>query len=783
MLTPQEKQILQFGQEQGKTREEALAALALFRQDQTPKPQGSPTQTIGETFAQNKISEAIKRRDESFEDIKQTGRGVLSQFKSAGEDIVDIATDEDLSFGEKLRGGVSRAFSGGARALVEEPVKGLVKLALSQEQEEGVKKGLQKFGETVAETEAAQNVMGWYRGQSEDTQREINNALGYLEGASELIGAGQFFKFTKRGFNKVNDFLGQVNDVVKQIDTPVAGQVDNVIRQIEPPKFEPTDFTDPKLREHARLRIEAEAKAPELSFREKAIGLGQSDKAQIVGKTDKMHDYIDVAKTRNVTKEADSVMEYGGNQVRNAAEEMEKLLNDTGSRIGQTRQKLSTIKAPIDSVTQIENTFNSQLDSLGLTLNKNGQVVRQKGVVSRVGTPSDVTTMQNLWDEFKIVKQSPTLANLIDYRNLVQKNIDFGKSAREVSDALNVPTQKIRAEIKNVADNLVGKSGAEDLKQYSDFINAYNDIKSFTDRNAGGEYLLRVLESGRGGEARKVVNTIKDITGIDLQDDATMMRLVTNLIADADQKTQFTQQITNAGLDTARILGGDKFKLGEKVIEGVMSKITDPEQVLLDATRSFSKGATPSSGNAITRFADRVKNTPNKEGGFVKNPLAKGDDLLAEAKKYKSADEFVNSIQNNKNFALHQTGEKSARIIENEGFKTGKELGVGELGESISSFPSTSQRGKLLYSRDGTPVTEIPLYTKDLNIIDNTKIKYTDEQLFDDLDKVIPSGFDGALINYGNGINELVLTKDAANKALMTKTQLKAIWNRANQNK
>lgn len=598
MFTQEEKDLIDQLKAEGRNPREIAGFIGGQRTGRPSTIQREATQfdtPVGKT-------QLMANLEEAGQDIKETGIGIFSQFKSAGEDIVDTALNKNLSLGEKIRGIGARAFSGGARAMVEEPIKGLVKLALSQEQEEGVKAGLQKFGETVAETEAAKDVMSWYQSQPEDTRREINNALGYAEGLAELIGLDGAIKLTKRGFSKVNQFLGQVNDVIKRTDlpspgiigqaddiarrsVPSTGQIDDVIRQVEPPKLEPDDFVDPKLREQARVRMEAEANAPDLTFREKAIGLGQSDKAQIVGKTEKMQDYIDVTKTRNVTKDAPSVMEYAGNQARNAAEEMERLLNGTGSRIGQTRQKLSTIQAPIDSVKQIENTFKSQLDSLGLTLNKNGQVVRQKGVVSRVGTPSDVTTMQNLWNEFKIVKQSPTLANLIDYRNLVQKNIDFGKTAREVSDALNVPAQKIRAEIKNIADNLVGKSGAGDLKQYSDFINAYNEIKSFTDRNAGGEYLLRVLESGRGGEARQVVNTIKEITGIDLQDDATMMRLAINLIAEADQKTQFTQQITNAGLDTARILGGDKFKLGEKIVGVVMDKITDPEKVLLDATR------------------------------------------------------------------------------------------------------------------------------------------------------------------------------------------------------
>jgi hypothetical protein len=611
-----------------------------------------------------------KKDDETRGDIAETVQGIGGAIKGAGKDIFNTITNPDLNIAEKVVGAGSELIQGTGRAVMGVPLGGAIKMALPGSVEESGGQKLGEVGSKIQDTGAYKDVTYWYQNQSESTQRQIDNALGYGEGLLEFIGLKGSTGLTRKGLSKLDDYVksldGNVGNVggTGNVIEATTGQVGVnavspsssqaigasipqtqgvVAKSVRPPVFTPDDFTDPKLQETARVRMEAEANAPELTFSEKAAGMNRADKGVIIGYTDKMQEYVDVASTRNVTKNSPTIMEYGGDQVRDAAGEMEIQLNSTGNRIGQTRQKLATVKAPQDSVAIIDSTIKQQVDNLNLVLNDFGKLVQKPGAVSRVGTPADVNKLQQLLDEFKIVKQSPTLANLIDYRNLVQKNVDFSKSARETSKALDQPASAIRRAIKEEADKLVGASGAADLQEYSDFIEAYNEIKGFTDKKAGGEYLLRVLDSGRGGDARRVVNTIKKYTGIDLQVDATMLKLVTEMVADADQKTLFRQQITNAGLDTARILSGDTSSIIGKLGETLLDKITDPEKVLINATK-------------------KKVSTPNREGGFIKigkdapevksSPKSKeslnvsssnNTTLLEEAKKYKSAEEFVDA--------------------------------------------------------------------------------------------------------------------------------------------
>ena len=330
-------------------------------------------------------------------------------------------------------------------------------------------------------------------------------------------------------------------------------------------------------------RETAEATAPKLNVGEKVIGLTKDVKRRISGKTSKMQEYIDIAKTRNVDDLAPTPYEYGSQQVSKAVAEMETVLNTTGSKIGQTRTKLGTYKADTTQLAKIENVLNQQADKLNLKIDK-GVISQKAGTVAKVGS-GDIKALQEIYDNLLTVKSSPTLKNLIDFRGSVDSRINFGKMAREVSGEIDPLARQVRKQIADVGAELVGKTEAQNLAKYSEFMDAYNGLLSYTNRQAGGEYLLRLILSGRGGEARTLVNTIKEFTNIDLMDDATMMKLVTDYLGNEGQKNLFRQEITKAGLDANRILRGDVTGIVGSAVEKAGDVLFDPEKVLLEATR------------------------------------------------------------------------------------------------------------------------------------------------------------------------------------------------------
>ena len=220
-----------------------------------------------------------------------------------------------------------------------------------------------------------------------------------------------------------------------------------------------------------------------------------------------------------------------------------------------SEKKIGTYEANIDSVAKIEKSFADQLNKLNLRI-KNQQIQQIPGTITRIGTKGDIKVLNELYSDLLTLKQNPNLEKLIDLRNVFDRKINFEKSAREVSNSIDPVSRNIRKDIANVAAEIVGKSEAKNLSLYSDFMDALNNLKSFTERKAGGEFLLKQVLSERGRTAGQVMKTIKDFTGIDLMDDAVMSSIATDLIGNSRQKGLFRQEITKAGLDAEALLTG-----------------------------------------------------------------------------------------------------------------------------------------------------------------------------------------------------------------------------------
>lgn len=486
----------------------------------------------GEIAQQYGVGEAIQRLPLSL--VAGAGRGVGEMFGAVFETVDDLT-------GETV--------SGAVQPLIEQ--------AVASPTGQKVIQGIQRFDESTQGVAGdlldASNLLG----------------IGLLKSAPAKALRESIINKTKTGIIKP---ITEVKPTEKLRDLFKTKKVEEVIEK------KADDILDTKV-----AREIAETTAPKVSVSEKAIGLTPDIKRRITGKNAKMQEYINVSKARNVDDTLPTAYEFGSGQANKAVTEMENLLNQTGGQIGKTREKLGTYRATIDDMTSVENTIDNQLAKLNLEI-KDGSVVQKAGTVKMSGD-GDIRALQEIYNNFRTVKQSPTLTNLIDFRTSVDSLINFGKTAREVSNNIDPLARQIRKDIADTSAKLVGKQEAGELAKYSDFMDAYKDLKSFTDRKAGGEYLLRLVLSGRGGEARKLIQTIKEYTGMDLMDDATMMTLVTDLLGNQSQKNLFRQEITKAGLDATKILKGDVGGVLGSVLEKAGDLIFDPEKILLEASR------------------------------------------------------------------------------------------------------------------------------------------------------------------------------------------------------
>lgn len=376
--------------------------------------------------------------------------------------------------------------------------------------------------------------------------------------------------------------LQSVADFTKYLKrAPVAdtaeGVLDVAIREVSPEAA-------------IRQTAEAEAKNIPLSIPDRLIGL-TPDLKQTLAKAGpkKTQRYVDVVMARNQGATlADgtpipSATSYGAERVYQTQQKVENVLNDTGSEIGKFRNKVATVEVPRDSVTGLKNTIDSQLGKLNLRI-QDGQVTQVKGSIKKAKS-GDIKAIKELYDNYKIFSQSPTIENLIDLRSVFDSNIKFGKRVNDVSSDLDPLSRAIRSEIASINRSVIGKEQANLLQKYSDTIDALQELRSYTERRAGSEFLLKRVLSERDREVRQLLKTIEDITGDDLLEDATLVKVTTDLLGNSQQKGLFRQEITNAGGDLVKILGGDKVGVISSIIDKGSRALLNEEDIIIRAAQ------------------------------------------------------------------------------------------------------------------------------------------------------------------------------------------------------
>lgn len=475
--------------------------------------------------------------------IVKGGVALYDIYKNRGveqgtKDILGGFADTYLKIGESIYGGLDKAYN----ALLDDPKKAVADVTTH----------IAKIG---IEDPMLIPTLLYGRGNLAGGKDTISRT-------ASPITRGADTSFVSVADKTIAPVASKASEVVDTARTSLFGRprslsnIDDVIRQAD--EAVKSDFVMSKstLKTPSQILGATEQATAQPSVMEKWAGVSPDIKNRIAGKQDKLKEYFDVAHARNNFDTVPTPLEYGARNVDMAVSKMESLLNDTGSQIGQFRNKINTYKTNIDNVKRIEASFNNQLLKLNLEI-KGGTVRQKAGTITRVNSQSEIAVLNDLLKELQIIKQSPDLQRLIDFRNLFDSKINFAKSARDISNSLDPVSRAMRKGIADVAAQIVGKSEAANLAKYADFMDAYNNLRSFTDRKAGAEFLLKQVLSERGGTSRAIIQTIKETTDIDLMDDAVMSSIATDLIGNARQKGLFRQEITKAGLDAASLITGN----------------------------------------------------------------------------------------------------------------------------------------------------------------------------------------------------------------------------------
>ncbi len=510
------------------------------------------------------------------EDLKKRGSSIAQTFKDTASGKIN-----PLETGVQTAGAVA----GGVNDILGEGVKSAVE-ALPESVKEPVRQGAVYVLQTRAGqaglnaiSQGIEKYAGW---KSENPQ--LAKDLESVVNIASLLPIGKGGQVAKEGVEQVAkksaqfgaETFGKINKSLfgEILEKPVSS-VDDLI------KVSDELLKKPSQEASGELLTVAKQQSPKLSIREKWAGVRPDIKKQIQGKHEKLQTYFDIAHARNLDVNVPTPLEFGVKRAETARDAVDNLIENKGSSIGKFREKIQTYKVPLEKVQSVINDFDSELGKLNLQI-KNRQIVRSPGAIKKV-SDSEIKLLQDFRENLNVIRERPTVDSVIQNRIAADNNINFAKSAKEASNIIDPISRKMRSRLAQVNRETIGKSEAKLLEDYTNLFSFLEEFNGYLNRKAGGEFMLKRVLSERGGETRALINTLKEYTGIDLLDDATMAQIATDLIGNTDQVGLFRKEITKAGLDATALLRGDKLGAAKMLLDYGVKKVANPEKTFLQA--------------------------------------------------------------------------------------------------------------------------------------------------------------------------------------------------------
>jgi len=339
-------------------------------------------------------------------------------------------------------------------------------------------------------------------------------------------------------------------------------------------------------------------------------GIRPDLKKRISGKAEDLSRFFKQATARNLDDTEKSPLGLAGEDVSEAFRKLGREISDTGSEIGKFRKKISTIKVPTESfvvdkkttlgIESVLKNMDKTLERKGLILGKNRQL-KKSGTRETIFSDREIFELQKMRDMLIRLKGDPTVLRVIDNRNIIQKNIDFAKEAREISNSIDPVSKGVRSDLARLNRQAIGKSESKKLEEFSELIDLVEEFKRLTSKGRNTEFILKRLLSERDRAPKEVVERIKEITGIDIMDSAQFSRLATEILGNEQQKGLFRQEIANAGIDISELFTRTKAgttlkfltEIGKKGKEELLlRKGIDPKlQEAIELAKTFLEAA------------------------------------------------------------------------------------------------------------------------------------------------------------------------------------------------
>ena len=176
MFNAQEQQIIEWGKQNKKSRQDVEKALLSFRMGQKPKTTTVKQGTLSETFG----------------DIKETGSALKNTYnKTIGKMGEAVAAGiEGKQSGLRTLGQAFGAGAGGISQGIGDVITGGAKALLSQENENKIKQGISSVVEPVIKSNPVQNIITKYESLNPQQKRDVDALVGVGSFILDITGLG-----------------------------------------------------------------------------------------------------------------------------------------------------------------------------------------------------------------------------------------------------------------------------------------------------------------------------------------------------------------------------------------------------------------------------------------------------------------------------------------------------------------------------------------------------------------------------------------------------------------
>jgi hypothetical protein len=516
-FTKQDIDTIRQAKAQGKTKEQALAALALARRN-------TPTQV----------------------ETKQSTPGLQERLATVGNDVGSTITQAVGGEGQfagqsPLSRAVQATASGfsavprGALAVAPEPVRTGVEKA-----SDFIGKGFSKLTGSIAKTPLFKE-LGEQEAAGQVDLSGIRENLSTASAGGEIAG-------TIAG---TQGSVGALNRVAKV--KPTLQPVADAMRALPAPKL---SVPIPRVGE---LVTKYRTQLSDIDPKYETILKAQPDASKTMA-------YFDQAEKGAIDPSQPMATKLASDRAVEAFKSIDAGASEAGKLKSALLDQIENERIPGNIAgTSIDNVKSTIKDRYGIEIDKNGNISQAKGRMASVDAKS-----QKLISEYvTLLRQlgpSPTARQLDDFVDKTQRMLYKQSSPNlfEVADEpviafLKQQTGEVNGQLKTNVDAVLKEKGIDgsyaDLNQeYADLLEINNSLnKRLGVEGDKGASLMKSLFSPQTGEpTRRLFQDIKDKTGIDLFEEATLAKFAMESVGDTRSKS-LLQQIDSISGDVSKV--------------------------------------------------------------------------------------------------------------------------------------------------------------------------------------------------------------------------------------